>query len=342
MILMDPKLNPEGITFERYFNDPEVMMEIQCRFFEYSRTHLVRDVFMGINDKTVYHVYPDFQNTSEPEWFGCEIAYNGFNEPSTHKLKSVDLNKMIDPFGGFVAEKSREYVEYFKKREKEGYAWNGVPIKAPETYALWATDGPITVACSLIGATEFCIALYEDAEYAMALLEWITENTIRRMKARRKDFGLPELNDRMGFADDSIALLSTDDFVKFILPFHKRLKSELTEPDSKTYMHICGDVQRHLTTIRDEMDCVVFELGYPIDYGKIVREIGENVHIYGGVKSHTLLGDVGKIREETKKILDDVRPCRNFTMQEANNLSPCTPPENLLAMYETVKEFGVY
>jgi hypothetical protein len=31
-----------------------------------------------------------------------------------------------------------------------------------------------------------------------------------------------------------------------------------------------------------------------------------------------------------------------FVLREANNLAPCTPVENITAMYEAGKEFGVY
>ncbi|MDR2375867.1 MAG: uroporphyrinogen decarboxylase family protein, partial [Treponema sp.] len=56
-----------------------------------------------------------------------------------------------------------------------------------------------------------------------------------------------------------------------------------------------------------------------------------------------LRGNAGEIRAETKRILEEVKPLtRKFTIKEANNLSPCTRPESLLAMYEAVKEYGRY
>ena len=33
---------------------------------------------------------------------------------------------------------------------------------------------------------------------------------------------------------------------------------------------------------------------------------------------------------------------RRFILREANNMAPCTPVENIEAMYDAAKEFGKY
>ena len=54
-------------------------------------------------------------------------------------------------------------------------------------------------------------------------------------------------------------------------------------------------------------------------------------------------GTLQEVAEETKRIIDEVKPLTKFfTMISANNLSPCTPVENIAAMYDTVREYGVY
>jgi len=345
MVLMNQSLNIKNVTFEQYFGDPAVMLEIQCRFQEYTLNNLVWDKYMGVNDTTKYYIYADFQNILEPAWFGCPVAYNGINEPSTYHLLN-DENKYgiikkgyIEPFSGLM-QKSLEYAEFFTAKQKEGYTWNNVPVYANNTFGL-GTDGPMTLACSMRGATEFCTDLYEDTGYALDLLDYITENSINRIKTLRKHFGHPELSDMMGIADDSIALLSASDYIKFILPFHKKLVSSLTTQKAPNFVHLCGDASRHFKTIRDELCVNGFDTGFPVSHGKLVRELGESVMIHGGVHVNILLnGSENDVRKETKRILDEVLPCRNFVIKEANNLSPCTPPENLVAMYETVKQYG--
>ena len=95
--------------------------------------------------------------------------------------------------------------------------------------------------------------------------------------------------------------------------------------------------------MRDELYIGTFDTGFPINLGKTVRELGENVMIHGGVNINTLLNrSESDVKAEAKRILEDVLPCKNFVMKDANNLCPKTPPENVIAMYEAVKEYGKF
>ena len=54
-------------------------------------------------------------------------------------------------------------------------------------------------------------------------------------------------------------------------------------------------------------------------------------------------GTPQQVETETRRIIGEVKPVtRRFIMREANNLAPCTPPENIAAMYEAVRQYGVY
>ena len=90
------------------------------------------------------------------------------------------------------------------------------------------------------------------------------------------------------------------------------------------------------------MNAGTFDTGFPIDHGKVVRELGPDITVKGGVHVETLrTGTAEEIANAVKLILDAVKPfTRKFIIKEANNLSPGTPPENLLAMHEAVRLYG--
>ena len=345
IILMDGRLNEGGVTFEQYMGDPDVMLETQCRFSEYVLNELPWDKFMGADENTRWRVYPDFQNVLEPAWFGCPVVFGKNAEPTVGRLLT-DENKrdifkrgLIEPFSGIMG-KAAEYAGYFREREKAGHTWNGFAISAAESFGL-GTDGPMTIACSLRGAAEFCADLYEDAAYALELLDFITESVTNRIKTFNRYFGLPEVAAARGVTDDCISLLSSDDYKKYVLPSHKKLVAALSEMREPGTTHLCGDAARHFVTMRDELFIGAFDTGFPVDHGALVREVGEGVMIYGGVHVNTLLnGSADDVTAETRQILEDVLPCKNFVMKEANNLCPGTPPENIAAMYGAVKEYG--
>lgn len=139
-------------------------------------------------------------------------------------------------------------------------------------------------------------------------------------------------------------MISDEDYIRLVLPFHKKLVRELSTGEETNGIHLCGNATHHFLTMRNELNAYSFDTGFPVDHGKMVQLLGPDVVFQGGVHVNLLLnGTKEEIQAETKRILEEVKPyTRNFIIKEANNLSPGTPPENLLAMYEAVQEFGLY
>ena len=346
IILLNSDLNPDGITFEKYFNDPSVMLDIQMKFMEYVACNIVFDHVMGM-EETEFTAYPDFQNILEPCWLGASVFYPDKSDSATRSFltddNKADIFKKgnINPFGG-IMQKAMACYHYFIEQQKAGFTYKGKPLSNIGTPGL-GTDGPFTNACSLRGATGMCIDLYEDPVYAHELMAYITENTILRIRALRKLFGLPNKTPNMAIADDSIAMLSSEDYIRFVLPFHKQILNELTTGEQPNIIHLCGDATRHFSTIAKELNADYFDTGFPVDHCEIVKELGNEVTVAGGVHVDLLhSGTVAEIVGETRRILEAVKPySRRFIIKEANNLTPGTAPEHLLAMYQAVKKYGM-
>ena len=340
VLLCNPMYNPKGISFEEYWNDPDVMLRVQLEFAYYRDHFLFYDHNMGLPNEWWIGVDP--QNFGEAAWLGAPLKFIPGDTPDTTVPLNDDNREMLfekgipDPFSGVMG-RIRDYYEYFNNGK---HTFMGRPVKAGG--GMLGTDGPMTIACSLRGATEFCIELYEDPDYAMQLLEFITEATIQRIRAWRKYYGL-DTPDAMYIADDSIALLSVRDYERFILPFHKRIINELTTGKGSNQIHLCGDATRHFKTIRDELNVRYFDTGFPVKHGELCKELG-NVIINGGPKVDILKdGSAEDIANETKRILDEVLPVsKTFVMRDANNVAPGTSPENIQVMFDTVKKYGVY
>ncbi|MCS7266180.1 MAG: hypothetical protein NZ805_15285 [Armatimonadetes bacterium] len=66
--------NYRNITFEQYFNDPQLMLERQIEHLHWVRHNIPQDAEMG-SPKDGWHVWVDFQNVYEAAWFGCEIRF---------------------------------------------------------------------------------------------------------------------------------------------------------------------------------------------------------------------------------------------------------------------------
>lgn len=343
-----PEANPRGFTFEEYFHDPQVMLERQIEHQHWVRHHIPQDAEMGLPEKG-WSVHVDFQNTYEAAWFGCPIRFFTHQVPDVSPLLREENKRMLfdlgppDPFTGGLMQRNWDFYEHFKRRQEEGWTMFGRPIAAVSPCGL-GTDGPMTVCCNLRGATEFAIDLVEDTEYALELLDFVTEAIITRIKAYRRHLGLPEKAKPWGFADDSIELLSAEMYRSLVFPFHRRMVEELAEPEAPIGIHLCGDVQRHLVFLRDHLRVRSIDTGFPIDLGKAREDLGPEVELLGGPSVMVLrYGTPAQVRQETLRILrSGVMEGGKFILREGNNLAPGTPLENLHAMYETAKEAGRY
>jgi uroporphyrinogen-III decarboxylase len=343
--LLNPDLNTTGISFREYTEDPDIMFDSQLKFTDYRRNNLYEDAEMG-DASGSYRVAVDFQNSYEALWYGAEIAYRDGNVPDTLQLLPDDRKNLLfesgfpDPFGGWGAI-GRDYYEKMKERADKTLH-HGRPITVGAPYM--GTDGPFSVACNLRGATEFCLDIYDDIGYYRQMMEYLTESIIFRMKAWRKYMGQAERSASFSFADDSIALLSTEMYRELVLPYHKRIFSALSTGEKPNFIHLCGDAGRHFKLIRDELNVTTFDTGFPLDHAKILDELGPDVAIYGGVPVGILQhGNPSEVVKETERIIKVVKDkTKKFVFREANNLSPNTPVANLQAMYSAVKEFGRY
>lgn len=340
--------NPRGITFEQYFNDPEIMLTRQLEHQSWIRRHVPQDTEMGPPDKG-WDVYVDLQNVYEAAWFGCEIRYFDGQVPDSQPVLKDDTQKwkifdsdVPDPFTGGFMRQNWMFYEYFMKKQKEGFTWEGRPIGAV-TPAAMGTDGPVTVACNLRGMAEFYTDMVSDPEYARMLMDFITEACIMRIKAYRRRLGIPLKTQHYGFADDAIQSISTGMYRKQVLPFHRRLIDELSVGGPHS-IHLCGDASHHFRTLRDELDIRSFDTGFPIDFNWVREQVGPDVEIKGGPSVVFLQNATpSSVHDEVKRILNSgITTGKRFILREGNNLPPGVPLENIQAMYETVRTFGRY
>ena len=345
--LFSPWLNPKGIRFEEYYNDPNLMVETQLEFQHYVRHNLLFDAEMGMPKEAWPGVYVDFQNTYEASWFGCPVMFRDNQVPDTEPILTDGNKRMLfdrgipDPFTDGSMARNMRYYEHMLKKIKD-YSFMGLPVAGVSPTGL-GTDGPFTAAASLRGATEICLDIYEDPEFVRELLDYITEATIVRIRAWRDKLGHEPKPACWGIADDSIQLLSCDAYNKLVLPCHKRLFEELAGPGPHS-IHLCGDATRHFKTIRDELNVMAFDTGFPVDFGWLRKELGPEVQINGGPSVQFLMQHTPEeIREEVRRILSTgVMEGGKFVLREGNNVAPGIPEANLNAMYYAAKELGAY
>ncbi|MEI8063255.1 MAG: uroporphyrinogen decarboxylase family protein [Verrucomicrobiota bacterium] len=341
--MVNTDANPDGLEFRQYTENPDVMFDTLLRFQRWSRFNLLQDAELGLPER--WNIAPDFQNYYEAAYFGSTVEYFPGQVPDTQP-EFVDVPERVmeqgipEPFTKFGA-KTLTYFERFQARAKrETFLDRPITITAP----LCGTDGVMTVACNLFGASFVCEAMACESERLHKLFDFITEATIRRMTAWRKLGGIPVPNDGFGFADDSVAMISTEMYREHVLPYHRRLCNAFSATTQLRGIHLCGDSTRHFRTIRDELNVQVFDTGFPVNFGGLRQELGPLVRLQGGPHIELLRSATPvAIRAEVQRVLQTgVTDGRRFVLREGNNLAPATPLENTEALYKAGREFGKF
>lgn len=346
IVLLNHELNPERITFAAYSEDPDLMAQTQLSFQHYARHHLLQDAEMGL-PADGWTVAVDLQNYYEAAWLGAPVEYRDGQVPDTRPILTDDRKRLLfdrgipDPFTGGIMARNWQFYEHVKTR-LSSYTHSGLPAISASPAGL-GTDGPMTLACSLRGATELCLDFYEDPDYARELLGYVTEATIGRIRAFREALGHEMRPACWGFADDSIELLSVETYTEFVLPCHRRLLDELAGEGPHS-VHLCGNVDRLMPVLKRELNLDAWDAGFPVDYARVRQSLGSEVQISTGPHVGLLLsGTPRDVDEECRRILTSgIAEGGRFILREANNLSPGTPVENVAAMFRAAGKYGTY
>jgi len=354
-LLCNPELNEKGWTFRQFFEDPQVQIDARLAFDNWWVRNVVGDHRMGPPEEG-WQTWVDFQNSYEAGWFGCPLKYCEGVVPDTEPILRERKEKLYDleppdPLRGGLLGRAMELFERMHELCPR-MEFQGLPVLPPCGLPGEITDGVFTVACLLRGTTEFCMDIMEDPGYAHDLMRFVTENTIRRIRAIQqwRWERLPDSPDagqvnrpNWGFADDGIVVLSVPQYREFVLPYHRQLAAEFSD-GTPLGMHLCGDASRFFPVMHEELGVGTFNTGFPMPFAEMRRRLGPDVAIEGGVPVPLLKsGPPDAIREEVKRICGSgVMAGGRFVMVEACNMSPGTPVEHVEAMYEAAKQYGRY
>jgi len=352
--LLNPELNTRGWTFRDFFESVDIQIAAELEFQKWQRFNVICDREMGLPSDG-WRMNINFQNCYDATWFGCPLHYHVGQVPDTVEILADEKTRLYDlpdpdPLSSGLMGRALEFYEQMEDK-CAGMEFEGRPVIPPDGLAGEGTDGPLDCAYKLRGAGNLLTDMLTDEDYYHDLMGYITRNIIRRIKAA-KEFRWsrrPNSPDKGnyksmgGFADDAVALLSSQHYQEFVLPYHKMIFDEFASPGG-VWVHLCGDATRHFKFIVDNLNAIAFDTGFPVDFGWLRKELGPDIHINGGPTVMLLKdGTPDAIDAEVRRIANSgVLEGGKFTFIAANNLAPRTPVENIAAFYESVKRWGVF
>jgi len=151
------------------------------------------------------------------------------------------------------------------------------------------------------------------------------------------------------FGQQTGPFISLKTYRELFQPFHKRLSDWVHQHTSwKTFIHSCGSVR----ALIPDFIAAGFDILNPVQCSaagmapsELKKEFGSRVAFWGGgVDTQNTLpfGTPGDVRKEVRERLRIFGAGGGFVFNTTHNVQARVPVENVLALYETVREYGRY
>jgi uroporphyrinogen decarboxylase len=208
---------------------------------------------------------------------------------------------------------------------------------------------------------ENCLVMMASAKkLAGALFDKLLE-----LKLAFWEMALPQLADPSAGSGQAVVDVVTqaDDYgtqtSQFISPrmFRKQLKPRLKTlferikqlaPNAKRFFHSCGNVRPLLPDFIE----IGVEILNPVhiramntEPAALKREFGDELVFWGGgVDTQAVLptGTPQEVKDDVRRNIEALAPGGGFVFNTVHNIQADVPPQNIIAMWEALQEYGVY
>ena len=260
---------------------------------------------------------------------------------AAESVAEVEHHTWPDPEEAARFEGLKETTRYIRRNERRAFVMRSLCAGIWEM-SLW-----------LCGFEKFFMDMVMNKKFAHAVLEKITELKMRYWSSVLKvvdgDFLI------VGEADDlgtqSSQLCSIDLYREMISPYHKRLFRHIRREARREvyiFLHSCGAIRPFISDLIEEGVDILNPIqvnAEGMDPGGLKREFGKELTFWGGgVDTQKILpfGNPREVREETKRRIETLAPGGGFVFSTVHSIQADVPPENIVAMWETLQEYGVY
>jgi uroporphyrinogen decarboxylase len=213
-----------------------------------------------------------------------------------------------------------------------------------------ASHGPYQTACDLRGAEEFMLDMATDPDFALALLERITNTLVGLtqgyLEACGSDIDMIELPGD-DYAGNTNLVISPAMFRRFIQPALRKMVNTIKSfrPEIKVMLHSDGAIVRLLPDLIDLGIDVIHPLE-PLpanDLAAIKALYGQRISFLGGIDiSHAMPGTRQQVIDEVRLRIQQLAAGGGYILAPSNHLQADVPAENIVALFEAAQRYGKY
>ncbi len=272
--------------------------------------------------------------------FGVERHGYGYGQPLGHPLAHAQTVSDIEAYDW----PDPAWMDVSHVRA-DAEAWRG-------EYAILGGDwSPFYHdAIDLVGMDRFMLLLYDAPDAADALLrklvDYYFETSRRIFDAARGSIDIFFIGNDLGTQQGPV--VGEAMFRRFFLPPLRRLADLGHGYGLKVMLHCCGGFAPLIPGLIEAGIDALQSLqpdARDMEPARLKRAYGSRIVLNGCIDTHRLLisGTPDLVRRETRAVLEVMKPGGGYIASPSHDyLLPETPVENVLALYETVREFGGY
>lgn len=265
--------------------------------------------------------------------FDAMLGYGAF--PSLMQFANPEIIKMFETLAeaGKIAADAYGQISAFDQEMIEA----GYPLLFNAT---------ITVAFDMLsdclrGTIDTMADLYEQPEYVLQAVENFYPGTLYGALAQAKMSPgklvfIPLHKGLDGF-------MGNEQYLKFYWPTMKRLIDDLIAAGQIPYVYTEGKYDSRLEILKElpAGKCLVhFE---NVDLKEAKRLVGDHCCICGGFNDKLLISATPEqVKDEVKRVLDICAPGGGYMFDVNMTIDSDAKPENVEAMFDTVKTYGKY
>jgi len=310
-----------GVRMEDYRADPEAIVKTHLHAVAKYRY----DCLMLDTDTTMLAEALGAKSECAPGQPGRIV------KPAIARLEEVERLKVVNPETDGRIPALLEAVRILRKQ-----VGNEIAIRGN------ADQAAFSLACLVRGTEDFLMDLADDPENPnlTRLLEICHQSHLATHRAVSKAGAhLTSLGDSLSGPD----VCSPAMFNRFARPYEERLVRDLSAEGIFVVIHICGDTRPILPALA-EYDPCGFELDYKTDLVQAKDKVGARHVLFGNLDPSGViaLGSPAEVREAARKLIATWKPGGRFILNSGCAIPPNTPPGNIRALMEAVRDYGNY
>lgn len=266
--------------------------------------------------------------------------------PGIHPLSQITTIDQIESYDGWPDMSDPTRIAHVKETAKK--------LAEQNEYAIMATPWllfPFERAFAMQGMDVFLLNMAMYPDFSKALLHKITDICKALMGPFLEELGenvdIIKIGDDLGTQEG--LLISPKMYREVLKPLHEDYIQFIKDrTKAKVFFHTDGDVfpliEDFIEIGVDILNPIQTSAGKMSDLDGLKKRYGKNIVLCGGIDTHHILphGSPEEVRQEVQRVIRHLGPGGGYMVASVHTIMNDVPPENVLAMVDSVEEFGTY